>query len=132
LSPEEIGAGLTLKTLDGRGSYQVRDSNGALHRVGAPAEVDVRPDGSYSVLYYRHGRLFRCGGPASTEFSPSGILLTERYFLDDKLHRRDGPALRFFAPSGKLLGEYFFLNHASVWNTDDFPGMAPPQKQSAA
>lgn len=69
--------------VDGAGMlvHEWHDRSGRLHRVGGPAQMRVRPDGSVSeALWYRRGQRHRIGGPAESWYYPDGDVEREAWF----------------------------------------------------
>jgi hypothetical protein len=71
--------------------YQTAEKHGCLHRVGAPAVIEIGPNGYRSEQWCRDGECHRDDGPA-TLISYDGKPFREEWQQHGQLHREDGPA----------------------------------------
>lgn len=100
-SRTQYGAGGTIE----RWTISYRNKE-VLHRIGRPAEIWYRRDGSVDrEFWYFRGARHREDGPAALSYYPSGKLQQAEWYVNGRLHREDGPAYEAYSQCGEIVDQ---------------------------
>lgn len=100
-----------------------RDSQGRVHRDGAPAIQDTRND---ILMWYRHGELHRNVHAAIIDRNVSRGIITMYWYQRGELHRDGGPAIlvRSIADHSIIAQQYWRFGRR-IFSQDGFAMGSP-------